>query len=121
MWNYLGTHMPAEEHMYMIAMDTRNVPIGIFEVSHGNANTAPMNTRGIFIRALLCGAVYIVLVHNHPSGDPSPSGEDLAVTSKMVQAGEMIGIRILDHVIIGKFRHYKSLLEKECITYGGEE
>lgn len=120
MWSYLNMRMPAEEYLYLLAMDTKNVLIGIFEVSHGNVNTGFLGPREIFIRSLLCGAVGIILVHNHPSGDPSPSKEDLAVTNRIACCGELLGVKLLDHVIIGGDRQYRSLKEERLIHGSGE-
>lgn len=91
----------SEEYIYMIALNAANKILGIFEISHGTVNTALCNPREILIRALLCGAVNIILVHNHPSGVTNPSNEDIAVYSRVKKAGEVIGIGVLDNIIIG--------------------
>lgn len=99
----------AEEYMYMLALDTKCKPIGIFEIGHGTVNNCLVPVRELFIRALLIGAVYIVLIHNHPSGEATPSREDLIVTKRVQDAGNLIGIKLLDHIIIGD--NYTSLKE----------
>lgn len=91
----------AEEHVYMIAMNAKNKPLGIFEVSHGAVNQSICNPREIYVRALLCGAVGIILVHNHPSGDTRPSEEDIAVYNRIQEAGKLLGISLLDSLIVG--------------------
>lgn len=91
----------AEEYVYMIAFDTKNKPIGVFEVSHGTINTSILRPREVFLKALLVGAVNIVLVHNHPSGDVVPSREDIHATKRIEESGKLIGIGLLDHIIIG--------------------
>ena len=91
-------------------MNTKNKVIGVFEISHGNVNSSIVGTREIFQKALLANAVSIILMHNHPSGDPSPSREDIEVTRRIVEAGKIIGIQVLDHIIIGD--RYSSLKEK---------
>ncbi len=91
----------AEEYAYMIALDIANRPLGVFEVSHGTASMSILNTREIFIRALLCGAMNIMVVHNHPSGDTYPSKEDIRTTKKIKSAGDIMCIKLLDHVIVG--------------------
>lgn len=91
----------AEEYMWAIAFNTKCVPLGMFEISHGTANYSLVTPREVFIRMLLCGAVSFVLVHNHPSGDATPSEDDIKTTKRMQQEGEMVNVPLLDHVIIG--------------------
>lgn len=91
----------AEEYVYMISLNTRCKPIGIFNIAKGTVNSCIMPIRETFIRALLSGAVFIIIVHNHPSGDTTPSADDIKVTKKLNDAGELIGIKLLDHIIIG--------------------
>lgn len=100
----------AEEHLYMIALKTDGGIIGISEVSHGSIDMSVCNPREIFIRALMMGASNIILVHNHPSGNPTPSAEDIKTTERIIQAGDLIGCHLLDHVIIG-LDSYVSLKE----------
>lgn len=92
----------AEEYMYLICMASGCSPIAFFEVAHGTHNAALVGVREIFIRALLCGAAGIVLVHNHPGGCLNPSEEDLCVTDKVWAASEFLGIQLYDHIIVGK-------------------
>lgn len=91
----------AEEYLYMVALNTKCRPLGIFEISHGTVNASLVTPREIFIRALLCGATQIVLVHNHPSGDVSPSKEDCEVYNRMKECGQLLNIDIVDNIIIG--------------------
>ena len=91
----------AEEYVWIIALDTKNKPIGIFEMSHGTVNSSLISPREIFVRLCLCGATYCILVHNHPSGDVTPSKEDVKVTERIKAAGEIMNISLLDHIIIG--------------------
>ena len=108
--SFMRIHEEPEEYMYMICMNTKNRVIGVFEISHGNVNSSIVGTREIFQKALLANAVSIILMHNHPSGDPTPSREDIEVTRRIVEAGKIIGIQVLDHIIIGD--RYSSLKEK---------
>lgn len=108
--SFMRIHEEPEEYMYMICLNTKNRVIGVFEISHGNVNSSIVGTREIFQKALLANAVSIILMHNHPSGDPSPSREDIEVTRRIVEAGKIIGIQVLDHIIIGD--RYSSLKEK---------
>jgi DNA repair protein RadC len=91
----------AEEYLYMLALDTRGHVIGVFELSHGTVISSMTSPREIFIRALLCGAVNIVLVHNHPSGNTSPSKEDIKLTERVLDVGKLVGVSLADHVIVG--------------------
>lgn len=96
----------------MIAFNTKMKPLGVFEVSHGTVNGTCCQPRELFIRALLCGATSIVWAHNHPSGECEPSKEDMAMTKRILDAGEIIGVKCLDHIIIGKDTY---LSGKECM------
>ena len=95
----------AEEYIYLIALTSKCKPISFFEVCHGACNYSIVGTREIMIRALLCGAVNIILVHNHPSGNPTPSSDDLNFTERIHNASKLIGINLLDHIIIGRDGH----------------
>ena len=99
---FLRMHEETEEHMYMLCLNTKLMLTGIFEISHGNVNSSIVGTREVFQKALLGNAVSIIVMHNHPSGDCSPSIPDIEVTKKLVEAGKIIGIEVLDHLIIGK-------------------
>lgn len=102
----------AEEHVYMIALNQKCKPLGFFEISHGTVNATPANPREILIRALLCGATGIVMVHNHPSGNPTPSEEDMDLTRHLKHAAKMVGLELFDHIIIGR-EGYVSLEEEK--------
>ena len=90
------------ETAMMLALDTKNKVIGIFEISRGSLNASIIHPRDIFQRAILVNAASVILVHNHPSGDPTPSPEDIALTKKLVEAGRVMDISVLDHVIVGE-------------------
>jgi DNA repair protein RadC len=100
------------EVFYVLLLDGRNRLRTEVRVSEGTLTTALVHPREVFGPAVRLGAAALVLVHNHPSGDPSPSSEDLVLTERLRQAGEMIGIRVLDHVVIGH-AGYVSLAEHE--------
>lgn len=108
---YLKMDQLPEEYMYMLCMNTKLDMIGVFEISHGNVNSSIVGTREVFQKALLANAVSIALIHNHPSGDSTPSREDIEVTKRLVEAGKILGIQVLDHIIIGR-PYYSSLKEK---------
>lgn len=101
----------AEEHLYMVAVDTAGHPLGVFDTSHGSASTSVANPREVFIRALLCGASGIILAHNHPSGNVCPSSDDMEAYKRFDESGRMLGIKLLDSIIIGD--GYYSFMEHE--------
>ena len=103
-----------QHHMYMICVNTKLELTSIFEISHGNVNSSIVGTREVFQKALLANAVSIFLMHNHPSGDTTPSREDIQVTKRLVDAGNLIGVQVLDHIIIGR-PGFTSLKEKGYI------
>lgn len=90
-----------EEHMWMIACDVKCKLIGVFEISHGTLNGSFANPREMFVRLCLSNAYGFVLVHNHPSGDPTPSQDDIVVTKRIKQASDILGFALLDHIVIG--------------------
>lgn len=91
-----------EEHFYLLCLDTKCKPLGVFEISHGTINLSFASTRSIFQRALLVGAADIIVAHNHPSGDVNPSRADIKTTEQIKEAGVLMDIPLLDHLIIGK-------------------
>lgn len=97
------------EVMVAAYLDVRNRLIGYHVAYRGTLGRAAVEPRGILAPALLCNAGGFVLIHNHPSGDPSPSAEDLAFTRRMSDAGETLGIHLLDHLVIGDAGRWVSL------------
>lgn len=91
----------AEEHCYMVALNSSCRIIGMFLLSKGTVNAALITPREVYIRALLVGAVQIIVCHNHPSGGVTPSNQDLSVTKQLREVGELININLADHIIIG--------------------
>lgn len=89
------------EHFIILALDTKHQVNAIHTVSIGTLNASLVHPREIFKAAILANAESIILSHNHPSGDPAPSREDIEVTARLQKAGEILGIDILDHIIIG--------------------
>ncbi len=89
-----------------LMLDVRNRLTDDVLISKGTVNMALISPREIFLEALRRHAVNIILAHNHPSGDPAPSREDILLTERVAEAGNMLGIRLLDHVIIGDGRYY---------------
>ena len=99
-----------QEHLKVLLLDTRNRLIRTVEVYHGSLNTSLIRIAEVFRDAVRNNAASIIVVHKHPSGDPTPSPEDIAVTRAIVEAGKLLDIEVLDHLIIGKGkRRYTSL------------
>ncbi len=96
----------AEEVFNMITVNTKNEMTGFFTVSKGSLSASIVHPREVFKRALLQNASAIFLLHNHPSGNPKPSREDKAITQRLAEAGVLLGIRVLDHVIIGRDKYF---------------
>ena len=96
----------AEEHVWLIAVNIKNHPIGVFEISHGSDHVSIVTPRELFIRLFLCGAHAFFLIHNHPSGDITPSSEDDELTKRIISAGKMLNVGLIDHVIIADRMYY---------------
>ncbi|MGN7457492.1 JAB domain-containing protein [Paenibacillus pasadenensis] len=90
------------EHFVILLMDTKNQIVGIQTVSTGTLNQALVHPREVFKAAILANASGIICAHNHPSGVLEPSIEDLTVTKRLVEAGELIGIEVMDHIIVSE-------------------
>lgn len=99
------------EQFGVVLLDAKHRMLRIKLVSVGTLDSTVVHPRDVFREAVSASAAAIVLFHNHPSGDPTPSAEDLALTLRMLQAGEMMGIDVVDHVILSDQRYF-SLLEK---------
>jgi len=93
------------EHFKTLLLDSKNRLMGVTLVSIGNLDSSIVHPREIFKEPIRRAAAAVVLVHNHPSGDPEPSAEDLTVTRRLIEAGSLLGIEVLDHVIIGDNRY----------------
>lgn len=100
-----------KEFVYVLFLDTKSFLIKSLNISVGTVNQSLISPREIMIEALKCYAVNIILIHNHPSGDPTPSKEDVLATNRISNAGKLIGIFVIDHIIIGD-NSYISLKEK---------
>ncbi len=91
-----------QEHFYILMLNTKNNIIGEQLVSKGTLDASIIEPREVFRSAIKNSASRIILIHNHPSGDPKPSKEDIDVTKKLIESGKMLNIQVLDHIIIGK-------------------
>lgn len=90
------------EHFWALALNTKNRLLRVVEVSVGSLNASIVHPRELFKEAVRLSAASIVVVHNHPSGDPTPSAADQQLTRRLVRAGDVLGIELLDHVVIGE-------------------
>jgi DNA repair protein RadC len=90
-----------KEHFLALLLDGRNRIIRRVQISEGSLNQSIVHPREVFNPAVRESAAAVILVHNHPSGDPAPSAEDIAITRRLREAGEIMGIRVLDHIIVG--------------------
>ena len=93
------------EHFRILLLNTKNRVMSIQTVSIGSLASAIVHPRELFKEAIRRSAAALILVHNHPSGDPAPSREDIRLTGRLVEAGKLLGIEILDHVIVGRNRY----------------
>jgi DNA repair protein RadC len=94
-----------KEQFHVILLDGKNRPIKDVRVSEGTLTASLVHPREVFVPVIEESAAAIVLVHNHPSGDPTPSAEDVAITHRLREVGELMGVRVLDHVVIGDGRY----------------
>ena len=98
-------HLDREEFRTVL-LNSKNQVIGVEVVAVGSLNEAVVHPREVFKPAIRKSAAAVILVHNHPSGDPAPSEEDAEVTTRLVRAGRILGIDVLDHVVIGEERYF---------------
>lgn len=89
-----------QEQFWVIHLNTRHVPFGMQMISQGSLSASIVHPRDVFRDAVICSTHGLILAHNHPSGDPTPSEEDVEITQRLRRAGELFGIEILDHLII---------------------
>lgn len=104
-----------KEHFVTLFLDTRNQEIKRETICVGSLNMNIIHPREVFEPAIKCNTSQIIITHNHPSGNPEPSAEDVLVTKRLIKAGELLGIEILDHIIVTK-NNFLSFREKGYIT-----
>lgn len=102
-----------EEYIYEVCLDSKMVPRAIFEVTHGSVNETMVPVREFYQKALLSGAVHIIAIHNHPSGNNEPSRADDRAEEKLRKAGELIGVTLIDFIITASETGYYSYTEHE--------
>jgi len=103
-----------KEHFYVLCLDTRNRVTGINQVSIGNLDSSIVHPREVFKAAISSLAASVIFIHNHPSGDLEPSSEDINLTKRLTEAGELIGIPVLDHIIVSD-KDYTSLKSRNLL------
>jgi len=110
LWDYLKE--TDREHFVVLFLDTKNTVIGLNTVSIGILDSALVHPREVYKAAILANAAAIIVGHNHPSGDPTPSAEDRRVTERLREGGQLLGIELLDHVVVGEKGRFVSLKER---------
>lgn len=101
------------EKCILICLDTKNQPTFLTTISIGSLNSSIIHPREVFKLAIMSNSASIIMAHNHPSGDPNPSKEDMGITKRLVEAGEILGIKIIDHIIVGDGDRYYSFKEND--------
>jgi DNA repair protein RadC len=101
----------AQEVFGILILNTKHKIVAVHEISRGSLNSSIVHPREVFKAAVLHNAAAIICFHNHPSGDPEPSGEDMVITERLKYAGKILGISVCDHIIVGDDR-YVSLKER---------
>ena len=99
------------EVFYVVALGSQSQVLGVCELTRGVLNSSLVHPREVFRVALALGAAGIILAHNHPSGDPTPSADDRAVTRQRVEAGRVLDVPVYDHVVLGGLTRYVSFAE----------
>ncbi len=105
-----------QEHLRVILLNTRNEVLSMPTIYQGSLNTSVIRVGELFRQAIRANAAALIVAHNHPSGDPSPSPEDIAVTRQFVKAGNLLDVTVLDHVVIGHQR-FVSLKERQLVRF----
>ena len=101
------------EKVKVLMLNTKNILLKIVDVSYGGTNSAIIEPKDILAEPIKMGAPKIILVHNHPSGDPKPSEQDLNLTKTVYKAGEMLGIQLIDHIVIGNEQYESIFLNRK--------
>jgi DNA repair protein RadC len=105
------------EHFIVLGLDTKNKILYREVVTIGILDACIIHPREVFKKAVMMSCSKIILAHNHPSGDPTPSQEDLDITKKIMEAGEILDIKVLDHVIIGKDKYWSYSEENPSLNF----
>jgi DNA repair protein RadC len=103
----------SQEHLWVLLLNTKNQVTSIQKIYQGTLNSSTVRIAELFKAAITKNAAGVILVHNHPSGDPSPSAEDIRLTRAVVEAGKLLDIEVLDHIVIGFADQFTSLKQKK--------
>ncbi|OGS22185.1 MAG: hypothetical protein A2252_04245 [Elusimicrobia bacterium RIFOXYA2_FULL_39_19] len=103
------------EVFIVLHLNTRNSVVAVEEVAKGSVDCVVISPREVFKTALLCNASSIILMHNHPAGKTDPSEEDKTITNRLIDAGKLLGIEVLDHIVVGNEGKFLSFREKGFI------
>lgn len=101
-----GISADRQEHFIVLSIDSGRRLINKRVVFIGTVDTVMAHPREVYAGAVADFAAYIIVAHNHPSGDPTPSKQDIAATQQLIAAGQILGVRLLDHIIVAEERHY---------------
>ncbi len=101
-----------QEHLRILLLNTRNEVLGLQEIYVGNVNSSVVRAAEVFRPAVQANAPSIIVVHNHPPGDPAPSSQDMDITNELISAGKLQGIELLDHVVLGSGNRFVSKNER---------
>lgn len=113
--NVLKLSSKTKEHLVMMSLNTKNECIGLHTIHIGSVNASIIHPRDVLQPAILNNATSFMVFHNHPSGDVTPSPEDINATKRLAESGQILGIELLDHIIIGTDGRFASLREKGYI------
>ncbi len=109
-----------QEHVKVVLIDTRNYVIATPTVYKGNVNSAQVRVGELFREAIRRNAAAVIVAHNHPSGDPTPSPDDITLTRQIVKAGNLLNINVMDHLVLGR-RRWVSLKERGLVYFGDKD
>lgn len=110
-----NTRYMEKECVYVLLFDSKHHMLKDIQLTQGTVNQSLVSPREIFVEALKYNAVFIILIHNHPSGDPTPSREDIILTKRIYEAGQLIGIELSDHIVLGNCC-YVSMAERGLLN-----
>ena len=101
-----------QEHLRILLLNTRNEVLGIQEIYVGNVNSSVVRAAEVFRPAVQANAPSIIVVHNHPSGDPAPRSQDVDITNELISTGKLLDIKLLAHVVLGRGNRFVSMNER---------
>lgn len=112
-----GLHEYEQEHFAIVCLDTRLRPLKVEIIAKGTVSEVMVHPRDVFRAAVRTNAYAVILAHNHPSGDARPGGEDIDLTSRMIRAGNVLGIKVLDHIVVGRGGDWHTMAESGVLDF----